>query len=87
VGGGIRWVGSRGPEYGTAEIFVDDALVDTVRCHSSELENMQELYISQELEFGAHTIEIRVVAGQTERRTAVIGIDGFDVLPARITAH
>ena len=87
VGGGIRWVGSRGPEYGTAEVFVDDELVDTVRCHSSELENMQELFVSHELEFGVHTIEIRVASEQTEERSADISIDGFDILPARITAH
>jgi len=87
VGGGIRWLGSRGPKYGSAEVYVDDQLVDTVRCHSNKLENMQELFIAQELEFGAHMIEVRLVSEQIEDRSAVISIDAFDVLPARITVH
>jgi hypothetical protein len=87
VGGGIRWLGSRGPDYGSAEVYVDGELVDTVRCHSSEREYMQELFISQELGFGVHTIEVRLVSEQAAGKTAIIGVDGFDVLPARIVTH
>ena len=87
VGGGIRWLGSRGPEFGNAEVYIDGELVDSVRCYSSELENMQELFVSQELEFGAHTIEVRLVSEQVAGTSAIIGVDGFDVLPARITTH
>ena len=87
VGGGIRWLGSRGAEYGSAEVYVDDQLVDTVTSHSSKLENMQELFVSEELEFGAHTVEVRSVPEQTEDGSVIISVDGFDVLPARIPTH
>jgi len=68
-------------------VYIDGELVDSVRCYSSELENMQELFVSQELEFGAHTIEVRLVSEQLAGTSAIIGVDGFDVLPARITTH
>jgi photosystem II stability/assembly factor-like uncharacterized protein len=87
VGSGIRWLGSRGPEYGSAEVYIDNELVATVSCHSSELEHMQTLFVSQQIEFGAHTVEVRRVVEKTIAGSGIIGVDGFDVLPSRITTH
>ena len=87
VGAGIRWLGSRGPEYGSARVYLDDELVETVQCHASEPENMQELFVAQGLEFGAHTIEVRLKSERAEESEGIVSIDAFDVLPAGKTTH
>ena len=81
VGGGVRWLGSQGPAYGSARVFVDGELVETVSCRSDELKYMQELFSVQGLEYGPHTIEIRVNSEIEGSGAGNIGIDALDVLP------
>ena len=74
VGGGIRLLGSTGPDCGTAEVLIDGVGAGTVACRSSEAQAMQALYEFEELEPGAHTLEIRVTSGR-------VALDALDVLP------
>jgi len=73
VGGGIRLLGSRGPEYGNARVLVDNEVHDTISFKSNESQHMQVLFELQGLDPGPHTIEIRA--------SGVIAVDAFDVLP------
>ena len=81
VGGGIRWLGSQGPEYGSAEVLIDGEIVETISCRSDELRHMRELFVMQGLEFGPHTIQIRAHSAVAGLHRGTIGIDAFDVLP------
>ena len=81
VGSGIRWLGSMGPEFGSAQVFIDSELIATVSCRSDELRHMRELFIVQGLETGPHTIEIRVFSEAVDLHTGIVGVDAFDVLP------
>ena len=71
----------RGPEHGAAQVFIDSELVETVSCRAGASENMQELFVRQGLEFGPHTIEIRLQSENASEQPGVVGIDAFDVLP------
>jgi photosystem II stability/assembly factor-like uncharacterized protein len=86
VGAGIRWIGSRSPRHGTAQVYVDGKLLATVSCRSGGLENMQQLFVKKGLEFGQHTIEVRVIQGSDEGPSGIVGIDAFDVLPRARTS-
>jgi len=81
VGNGIRWLGSKGPGYGSAQVFVDGELVETVSCRSDKLRHMQEIITVQGLGSGPHQIEVRVHAPAPGQKAGIVGIDAFDVLP------
>lgn len=81
VGAGIRWIGSQGPGYGSAGVYVDGGLVETVSCRAEEIRHMQTLVELQELGFGPHTIEIRTNPQSAGLDQGLVGIDAFDVLP------
>ena len=81
VGSGIRWLGSQGPDYGSAQVFIDGELVATVSCRSDALRHMQEIFIVRGLEIGPHTIEIRANSETAGLHHGTIGIDAFDILP------
>lgn len=87
VGGGIRWLGSCGPEHGTAQVYLDDKWVATVPCHEETSKVQRELFISDKLEYGAHTIEIRAGSAESGDPKGMVSLDAFDVLPASSAAH
>jgi len=87
VGGGIRWLGSKGPDYGLAQVYIDDNLVASVDSHAGEQQAMQTLFSVQDLEFGAHTIEIRALSRNAGDGGEFVSVDAFDVLPERAVSH
>jgi len=80
VGRGIRLLGSQGPEFGSAEVLIDDQLVEVISFKSNEHRNLQVLFELKGLEPGPHTIEIRTPAAAAGSH-GVVAIDAFDVLP------
>jgi hypothetical protein len=74
IGGGIRWLGSTGPDCGSAQVAIDGALVASVSCHADEVMHMQDLFMKERLTPGPHTLVIRVMSGN-------VAVDAFDVLP------
>ena len=74
VGNGIRLLGSRGPDYGSAQVLIDDEAREIISFESDEVRHMQDVFELRGLDPGPHTIEIRT-------RRGVIAIDAFDVLP------
>jgi hypothetical protein len=81
VGSGIRWIGSRGPDYGVAQVYVDDELVGTVACKATSEERLSEIFAIQGLRFGPHTIEVRANPGGHSIEHGKVAVDAFDVLP------
>ena len=74
IGGGIRWVGSTGPNCGKAQLAIDGVPVAEVSCHADEVRHMQSLFMKEGMEPGPHTLVIRVTSGN-------IAVDALDVLP------
>jgi photosystem II stability/assembly factor-like uncharacterized protein len=81
VGSGIRWIGSRGPDYGVAQVYIDNKLVETVACKAASVERLSEVFTIQGLPFGPHTIEVRVNPGEDSVGHGKVAVDAFDVLP------
>jgi hypothetical protein len=75
TGSSVRWVGSEGPQMGSASIQLDGVLVGTVNLNNAESLNQQALWEVHGLPCGAHTITITGMQqpGQT------ITVDAFDI--------
>jgi photosystem II stability/assembly factor-like uncharacterized protein len=74
IGGGIRWLGSTGPDCGSAQVSIDGVPVATVSCRADEVGHMQDVFTKESLTPGPHTLLIRVTSGN-------VAVDAFDVLP------
>lgn len=83
LGGGIRWLGSCGPDHGSAQVFLDGLQAAIIHCTDHSIGAMQQLFIADDLDHGAHTIEIRTVSTAPGVAAGVVSIDAFDILPAR----
>jgi len=81
VGGGIRLLASQGPEFGSAQVLIDDEPREVISFKSDELLHMQTLFELLGLEPGPHTIEILTRSDAADLPGGVIAIDAFDVLP------
>ncbi len=77
----FRLYGSRGPEFGMAEVRLDGKLIQTVDCYAAEADTQQLLVSRQGLPLDRHELEIRVLNrknGESTGRT--IGIDSLQVV-------
>jgi len=74
IGGGVRWLGSTGPDCGSAQVVIDGVPVAEVTCRADEVRHMQDLFAKENLAPGAHTLVIQVTSGY-------VAVDAFDVLP------
>jgi photosystem II stability/assembly factor-like uncharacterized protein len=88
VGCGIRWIASKSPEGGTANVYIDNSIVDSVDLHSEQLETMSNVFSRTGLLCSPHTITIEVSEGETGNLSAgQVVIDAFDVLPAKLNDY
>jgi photosystem II stability/assembly factor-like uncharacterized protein len=85
VGGGVLWIGSCGPDHGRAQVLIDGRDAVTVNCDGRISGPAQELFIADDLEYGAHTIEVRTMTGENGETSGIVSIDAFDILPANAT--
>lgn len=67
VGTGVQWVAPLAPDQGTAKIYLDGALVDTVDAHAAERSSQNVLFSADKLKNGAHTIRIVKASGDLLR--------------------
>ena len=74
IGGGIRWLGSTGPDCGNAQVSIDGIPVATVSCQADKAGHMQDVFTKEGLTPGPHSLLIRVKSG-------TVTVDAFDVLP------
>ena len=87
VGTGIRWLGSKGPDHGRAQVVIDGETVATVDSSAIRNSELQELFVVENLPHGSHVIEIRVPSNATIRRPGLIAIDAVDILVKDQAGH
>lgn len=74
----VSWISSRGPNRGSAKVYLDGVLVKTVSTYSTTTQNSVLVWKSRLLTRGSH--RIKIVVGGTAGHPRV-GIDAFDVMP------
>lgn len=67
----VTLTGATGPDQGTAEIYLDGKLVDTIDLHSDTRLTQQELFTRDGLKKGDHTIKIVKTSGDLLRIDAL----------------
>ncbi|MFW6271307.1 MAG: hypothetical protein ACOC4G_14715, partial [Bacillota bacterium] len=81
-GSEIRWIGSRGPARGKADVYLDGELVAENLDTYAEEEKFNSVIFSKEVDPGTHTIEV-IPTGEKNDKSLhhTIGIEGFAYLP------
>nr|WP_297423517.1 peroxidase family protein [uncultured Actinotalea sp.] len=79
TGSTVRWIGSRGPSRGVAEVYLDGVLQGEVDLYQPSWAYQQTLFEAADLGAGTHTLRIvntgRKAAASAEARTEVDAID------------
>lgn len=70
-GSKVTLTGAIGPDQGTADVYIDDELVETIDLHGDVRLTRQTLFVSDDLRKGEHTITIVKASGE------VLRIDGL----------
>jgi hypothetical protein len=60
VGTGVKWIGSKNVDHGTANIYIDGKLEGTVSSAAPTLQRRQDIYTKTGLPDGLHTLKIVV---------------------------
>ncbi|MFG1646581.1 beta-galactosidase [Amycolatopsis sp. NPDC049252] len=83
TGTGIRWVTSRDPSHGVADVYLDDAKVSTVDLYAASKQNQVTGYETRGLPAGAHALKI-VVTGQKNAQATgpFVVVDAVDLVSA-----
>jgi beta-galactosidase GanA len=81
TGTGVRWVTSKDPSHGIADVYLDDAKVGTVDLYAASKQNQVTGYEVRGLPAGAHTLKI-VVTGQKNASATrpFVVVDAVDLL-------
>lgn len=80
-GEGISWVGSKGPSYGRAKVYVDGVYKKTVDLHSSSTKRQQRLYTISGLNGSKiHTFKIVVTNKSGSSAAGTVGFDAADII-------
>jgi photosystem II stability/assembly factor-like uncharacterized protein len=80
VSSGVSWIGTRGPNHGLAEVYVDGEFQAIVDPYAPEFHWRQVLYQLEQLPLDYHTIEVVVVGSENPLSGGHnVSIDGFDV--------
>ncbi|KDN22333.1 beta-galactosidase [Amycolatopsis rifamycinica] len=82
TGTGIRWVTSKDPSHGVADVYLDDAKVTSADLYAAGKQNQITGYEVRDLPAGPHTLKI-VVTGQKDAKAtgAFVVVDAVDLLP------
>ena len=81
-GTNVRWIGSRGPEGGFANVFVDGQLQTSVDLYRENTESGLILFTINGLPAGLHSVTIHVDETKHEKSSGnTVYIDAFEVLP------
>jgi hypothetical protein len=84
TGGGVSWIGFRGPQAGIADVYVDGVKAATVDAYASEERISAVLYAVTGLEFGTHTLTIEPTGTRSPLSSDFyIVVDAFDVVSPR----
>lgn len=80
TGTGVSWIGYRGPEAGTADVYLDGRLMAIVDAYASAKAFQVELYKAVGLKRGSHTLEIVVIGKNAASTDRLIAVDAFEVV-------
>ncbi len=80
VGRSARWIGSRGPDHGTACVHVDGARVADLDLYHGVRRESVELWRSLDLDFDDHFVRIEVTDERTPGRGGrAVAVDAIDI--------
>ncbi|MDT8912671.1 beta-galactosidase [Amycolatopsis sp. PS_44_ISF1] len=83
TGTGIRWVTSKDPSHGIADVYLDDAKVSTIDLYATSKQNQITGYEARGLAAGAHTLKIVVTGRKNPKATGpFVVVDAVDLLAA-----
>ena len=73
VRGAVTWIGTKGPNYGSADVYVNGALAATVDCYAPTIMKRQTLFSTGDLNVGGRVTIVNLATPGHPR----IDIDGF----------
>jgi hypothetical protein len=80
TGVGIEVIGSKGPDYGKADIYIDGSWVGSFDGYASEAQMQQSLYAIDGLSNGPHKLEVLVLAQNNPPSSGnVVRVDAINV--------
>jgi beta-galactosidase GanA len=87
TGTAVRWISSKDPSHGIADVYLDDVKVATVDGYAASKINQQEFYAADGLAAGAHVLRI-VVTGTANPAASspFVVVDAIDVPTAQTAA-
>lgn len=78
VGTGIEWLGSVGPDHGTATVYIDGQRVQDVDAQSNHTYYRQLLFWSYDLDPGRHVVMVQSnPEGHHDTRQSIVDLDAF----------
>jgi photosystem II stability/assembly factor-like uncharacterized protein len=81
-GCGIRWIATKSPQGGTANVFIDNSFIESVDLHSEQFKPVSDVFTRTGLSCQPHTITITVGEGKNRDPSVQrVSLDAFDVLP------
>ncbi|WP_086849558.1 beta-galactosidase [Amycolatopsis kentuckyensis] len=81
TGTGIRWVTSKDPSHGVADVYLDDTKVTSVDLYAAGKQNQITGYEVRDLPAGPHTLKIAVTGQKNANATApYVVVDAVDLL-------
>ena len=81
-GCGIRWIATKSPEGGTANVYIDNSFIESVDLYSEQFEPVADVFSRTGLSCQPHTITISVGEGKNSNQSVQgVSLDAFDVLP------
>lgn len=80
VSSSVSWIGTKGPDMGMAEVYIDGTFSALVDLYDSEQKFQQVLYKAESLTNNSHTLKI-VVTGNANCKANgyAVSIDAFDI--------
>ena len=80
IGSGITWIGSRGPNQGSADVYIDGQWVATVDQYSAVEKPQDKTFEISNIDFGHHILLIVKKQNSSELVSdGFIDVDAFDV--------
>jgi len=88
TGTDIVWIGPKQPNYGKADVYIDDRKVATVDCYASASSAVRSAvlfrcrdYEGGQIDYGPHTISIRLTGAKNVASTGnIVVVDNFRVI-------
>jgi photosystem II stability/assembly factor-like uncharacterized protein len=79
-GEGVKWIGPKSSNYGNALVFLDGKYMAAVDQFSSTLKESTSIYSVNHLEYGPHTLTLKVAKANDATSNHALAVDAFDVL-------